>query len=78
MTRQELRDDIRAYMSNPELSARGWYSTWRFRHHLQHGAIGTRKIRQELDRMEKMGIVISDKSQSNNTLWQLSPPQVIQ
>ena len=76
MTRQELRDDIIAYMSKPELSSRGWYCTWWFRHHLQHGAIGTRQIRQELDRMEKMGLVVSDKSQSNNTLWQLVPQKV--
>ncbi|MFJ7811107.1 hypothetical protein ACIQYQ_09725 [Pseudomonas asiatica] len=76
MTRQELRDDIIAYMSKPELSSRGWYCTRWFRHHIQHGAIGTRRIRQELDRMEKMVLVVSDKAMSNNTLWQLAPQKV--
>lgn len=66
-----LREDIIAYMNKPQMSARGWFCTWWFRFHIEHGALGTRAIRKELDRMEKAGLVRSDHSQPNNTLWQL-------
>lgn len=45
------------------------YCTWWFKFNLP---FSTKVIRRELDRMEKEGLVISDKSQSNNTKWKLA------
>lgn len=67
----ELREDIIAYMRKQNMAVRGWFCTWWFRFHIQHGALGTRAIRNELERMEKDGLVRSDRSQTNNTKWQL-------
>ena len=68
----KLREDITAYMRKQSMSSGGWFCTWWYRHHIDHGALGTRAIRKELERMEKAGLVRSDHSQMNNTKWQLT------
>lgn len=44
------------------------YCTWWFKFKIP---LPTKVIRMELDRMERDGLLISDKSQSNNTKWKL-------
>lgn len=46
----------------------GWYCTWWFKFNLN---IETKIVRRELERMERDGLVKSDRSQSNNTKWLL-------
>lgn len=41
--------------------------TWWFKFHIADH--DTKGIRRELERMERDGLVISDRSQSNNTKW---------
>lgn len=64
-----LRKGIIEYMQDPKWSCRGWYPTWRFRFWLIQ--YETKEIRRELDRMKRDGLVVSDNSRSNNTMWQL-------
>lgn len=65
-----LREQIIEYMKDSRFSCRGWYPTWRFKFRLIQ--YDTPAIRAELNRMEKDGLVVSDKSQSNNTMWQIA------
>ena len=44
------------------------YCTWWFKLKIPRA---TRVIRQELERMERDGLVTADRSQSNNTKWRL-------
>lgn len=44
------------------------YPTWWFKHSI---AYSTKEVRKELILMEREGLLISDRSQSNNTLWVL-------
>lgn len=46
----------------------GWYCTWWFKFAIDQP---TKFIRRELDKMERDGLVKSDRSQSNNTKWLL-------
>lgn len=46
-----------------------WYCTWWFKFAIPHE---TKVIRRELERMEQEGLVVSDRSQSNNTRWRLT------
>lgn len=71
-----LREQITAYLQNPKYAVRGWYCTWWIRHYIESGAVGTRAIRKELDKMLKDGLVVADHSQSNNTMWQMAPKEV--
>ncbi|MNQ73566.1 hypothetical protein D3C85_883020 [compost metagenome] len=65
-----FREQIIDYMKDPRFACRGWYPTWRFKFRLvQHD---TPEIRRELDRMKRDGLVASDNSQRNNTMWQLT------
>ncbi|CAI8885449.1 DUF1738 domain-containing protein [Pseudomonas donghuensis] len=65
-----LREKIITYMQQREQSVGGWFCTWWFKFHVS-GASGTPEIRRELERMEKEGLIESDRSQSNNTKWRL-------
>lgn len=67
-----LREGIIKCMQDPKWACCGWYPTWRFKFRLIQ--YDTPAIRSELNRMEKDGIVVSDRSQSNNTMWQLVVP----
>lgn len=64
-----LREGIIECMKDPRWACRGWYPTWRFKFRLVQ--YDTKEIRRELDRMERDGLVASDKHQSNNTMWKL-------
>lgn len=44
------------------------YCTWWFKFKIPKT---TKVIRQELERMEREGLVTADRSRSNNTLWRL-------
>lgn len=65
-----LREKIISYMQQSEQNVGGWFCTWWFKFHVS-GASGTPEIRRELERMEKEGLIESDRSQSNNTKWRL-------
>ena len=78
MNTPSLREQITAYLQNPKHAIRGWYCTWWIRHHIESGAVGTKAIRKELDKMAKAGLVVADHSQSNNTMWQLAPKEATQ
>lgn len=43
--------------------------TWWFKFHIDSD---TKTIRRELEKMEREGLVESDRSQSNNTKWRLA------
>lgn len=64
-----LRDKIIAYMRQKERSTRGEFCTWWFKFHIDSD---TKTIRRELERMEREGLVTSDRSHSNNTKWRLA------
>ncbi|MFK0090971.1 hypothetical protein ACIQUS_27280 [Pseudomonas sp. NPDC090755] len=70
MSEKSLREKIIDYMQQREQSPRGWFCTWWLKFHVS-GASGTPEIRRELERMEKNGLVESDRNQSNNTKWRL-------
>jgi len=65
-----MREEIIEYMNDDKRSALGWFATWRFKFHI-NGHSDSKAIRRELDKMEREGIVRSDRRMSNNTLWQL-------
>jgi hemin uptake protein HemP len=65
-----MREEIIEYMSDDKRSSRGWFATWWFKFHIK-GHADSKAIRRELDKMERDGIVRSDRRMSNNTLWQL-------
>lgn len=67
-----LREGIIECMQDSKWACRGWYPTWRFKFRLIQ--YDTKTIRSELERMKKEGLVASDNSQSNNTMWQLITP----
>ncbi|SFX16496.1 hypothetical protein SAMN03159390_00586 [Pseudomonas sp. NFACC49-2] len=64
-----LRQRITTYMSG-DGGTRDWFCTWWFKFHVS-GARDTPEIRRELERMERDGLVESDRSQRNNTKWRL-------
>jgi hypothetical protein len=70
MPEQKLRNRIINYMRGVP-GAHGWFCTWWFKFHVS-GARDTPEIRRELERMERDGLVESDRSQSNNTKWKLT------
>jgi len=47
-----------------------WFCTWWFRFHIE--PFTTKQVRRELEKMERDGLVESDRSQSNNTKWRLT------
>ncbi|MNJ37881.1 hypothetical protein D3C77_327170 [compost metagenome] len=73
-----LREKVISYMQQREQNVGGWFCTWWFKFHVS-GASGTPEIRRELERMEKEGLVESDRSQSNNTKWRrIKAPEELQ
>ena len=66
---ESLREKIIAYMHQKEQSTRGEFCTWWFKLHIDSD---TKAIRRELEKMEREGLVTSDRSQSNNTRWRLA------
>lgn len=66
-----LRQRITTYMSGAGGSLDNWFCTWWFKFHVS-GASGTPEIRRELESMKRDGLVESDHSQSNNTMWRLT------
>lgn len=62
----ELRAAIIAEMRRAKET--GGYCTWWFKFHIP---FETKVVRQELERMEREGLVTADRSRSNNTLWRL-------
>jgi hypothetical protein len=67
---KSLREKIIDYMQQREQSTRGWFCTWWFKFHVV-GVSGTPEIRRELERMQRDGLVESDREQTNNTKWRL-------
>ncbi|WP_448649270.1 hypothetical protein [Pseudomonas corrugata] len=65
-----LRERITTYMSGAIDPRNDWFCTWWFKFHVS-GARDTPEIRRELERMERDGLVESDRSQRNNTKWRL-------
>lgn len=66
-----LRQQILDYMAEKQAySARMSVCTWWFKFHIDEKNTGL--IRRELNRLEKEGVVKSDRSQSNNTQWWLT------
>jgi|GEM_PF-2302086 len=65
-----LREKIIHYMRDQQPPAQKWIPTWWFKFHIS-GVSGTAEIRRELERMEREGLVESDHTQSNKTLWKL-------
>ncbi|WP_342624973.1 hypothetical protein [Pseudomonas alkylphenolica] len=65
-----LREKIIDYMQQREQSTRAWFCTWWFTFHVA-GVSGTPEIRRELERMQRDGLVESDREQTNNTKWRL-------
>lgn len=61
-----LREKIIAYTQTQPAIRR---PTWWIQHHID--GFDTKVIRRELERMEREGLVIADRSQSNNTKWTL-------
>ena len=66
-----LRERITTYMSQYNDPRESWFCTWWFKFHVS-GASGTPEIRRELERMEREGLVESDRTQTNNTKWRLT------
>lgn len=71
-----IREDILAYMRKETAKhakdwpgRECWLCTWWFKFHIEHK---TPAVRRELERMEKEGLVTSDRQQSNNTKWKLA------
>lgn len=64
-----LRGRIIKYMS-VSIDPQDWFCTWWFKFHVS-GARDTPEIRRELERMERDGLVESDRGQRNNTKWRL-------
>ena len=58
-----LRQQITEFMTE-----RGQCCTWWFKGYMNHG---TPAVRRELEKMEREGLVASDRSQANNTKWEL-------
>lgn len=73
----ELRGFILDYMKRETAKHREHWGdrpctmpTWWFKFNMGYE---TKEIRRELERMERDGLVTSDRSQSNNTKWLLKP-----
>lgn len=65
-----LREKILDYIRRCRLQGGNVFCTWWFRFDVMPHT--TKEIRRELGRMEKEGLVISDRSQRNNTKWSLT------
>lgn len=61
-----IRNAVLDYMS--ENRPVGFMPTRVFKHHIPYE---TSEIRAELERLEEEGVVESDHSQANNTMWRL-------
>lgn len=66
---EELRNKIIFYMMTKHQQEFTWMPTWWFKFSIKEQ---TKVIRKELNKMEKEGIVVSDRQWSNNTMWRLA------
>lgn len=62
----QLREDILDYMRYEKGNKNEILCTWWFKFHIPHA---TKAIRRELEKMEREGLVTSDRSQPGNTKW---------
>lgn len=75
MLRDEIIAEMRRYMAAQDETFPEWatpykyeYCTWWFKFHIPHT---NKEVRRELERMEREGIVTSNRREKNNTRWNL-------